>query len=324
LFTEAQTHNTNKMEKIFGIGGETSSRTRVNSNTKSQRNPSKQNESTLKKYEFSFNNQGKTRHSSVFSQIQLHNLSLKGNHPNKIRLKILVNEFPKMDVRLIENIIAYVNRLPKLGHDDIDDVIFKAQMVQHFDLKDTFMLFRIFTSLGFENTSSPNSISFLAYCRLMCIFLGDCIEYKINYAFEVYNIRGDGLLKKSELRIMLLHSTDLVGNDDEDKDDNFDFLLNLVMKMFDGAGESGNMDGEIDRGEFKSIIRQNQLMLECLGPCLPEAGRVDAFLEKVGVHRSKFEVMAIFRHERRRSLRTPETKVRGIQKYYPVDLEFLD
>jgi len=239
---------------------------------------------------------------------------------NKDFVNYIKSEFHNMETRTIENVLIYAQQLPIYGSLHIDELIFESQMFRHFDITDKFMVSRMFTMTShFRKT-----MSVLEYCILICTFISDEPRHRTNYAFNIYNFNGDGFLTKSDLRYMLTPAIKRVHmnnhEDEEDEEENINYLTEIVLKMIDRDGSAS-----IDREEFAQVVKHNSLMLECLGPCLPSNHHLTNFKDKI-LNKENFEIMAMFRNERRDSLRVPISNVikQGIQQYYPVMLEFRD
>lgn len=237
---------------------------------------------------------------------------------NRDNVNYIHSEFRDVETRTIENVLIYAQQLPIYGSQHVDEVIFSAQMFKHFDIADKFMVSRMFTiSAHFKK-----NMTVLEYCILICTFITDETYHKTNYAFKIYNFNGDGHLTRKDLRYMLgptVKQVHMHGDDElEDEEGNINYFIGLILKMIDRDGSAS-----IDHEEFAHIVKRNSLMLECLGNCLPSQKHLIEFKDKI-CNKDNFEIRALFRNERRNSLRDPFSNEfkHGIQKHYPVLLEF--
>lgn len=218
---------------------------------------------------------------------------------------------------LVRNVIAYAKCLPIPGTSVIDRNVFDAQMQRHFNLTNSVLLERMY------EVCSPyrKQMGVLEYIELICLFLTDIKDYKVQFVFNVYNTQGDGKLVRNDLQYFIQPMVSQVRDDNEidicDQEDRpLKDFVNMLMDVIDR-----NHDGKIVLDEFRYLVAKDILMIECLGPCLPNHQSAKRFMELFD-DKTNLEVTAIFRYERRISLCEPALRQhKGIQRYYPVTLE---
>jgi len=215
--------------------------------------------------------------------------------------KRIQSKFPDLSVDTVSNIALYAKQLPKHhGLNIVDDLIFKAQMHQHFGISNTTTLERMYQVVARSDRHPEATLE--QYIELICIFLSSDRIAKIVYVFTVFDRWGEGELSRRRIRDlvapMIEHMREL--EDENEHQEYVNFMANSLMTAMDK-----NNDDKIQLDEFESLVVNNPLMMECLGSCLPEEGQLNVFRNKV-TGKSKIEVAGIFRNERRRSLRNPE------------------
>ena len=115
---------------------------------------------------------------------------------------------------------------------------------------------------------------------------------------------------------MVAQVSALDDHEEETEENTGKFFVELLVNICDRNG-----DDQVELDEFRELAEQNVLMMECLGPCLPsEEDRLK--FKKLLTDKTYIECGALFRFERRISLSEPALQeIKGIQRFYPVDLE---
>ena len=219
----------------------------------------------------------------------------------------------RLDQSIMENIYIYVQSLIYAGSKTIGKSLFKSQMKRHFNLTDDLLLERMHQvcACGEPTCHIDN------YVDLICIFMTEMKPLKVKFVFRVYNSRDNGLLTRHDLEYFILPMVSQMSFF-EGMDVNYlKNYVDLLMFLFDK-----NKDNSVDLEEFFDLVKDNSLMMECLGPCLPSVEDRNKFF-RILSEESNLECEALFRFERRLSLRTEQNPqiLRGIQKYYPVTLK---
>ncbi|XP_060586209.1 calaxin-like [Ruditapes philippinarum] len=94
----------------------------------------------------------------------------------------------------------------------------------------------------------------------MSIFLKGTIDEQSKFCFSVYSTRGeDGYISREEMFLM---------------------LKNCLVQDIDH-------DGKVSVEDYKQAVRQETLLIEALGPCLPIPRCKDTFLELIADDKHK-------------------------------------
>ncbi|VFV37170.1 ef-hand calcium-binding [Lynx pardinus] len=83
--------------------------------------------------------------------------------------------------------------------------------------------------------------------------------------FEVYYLNGDGYISREEIFDMLKNSLHQQSSEEEN-DEGIKELVDITLKKMDYDN-----DGKISFADFEKAVREERLLLEVFGPCLPEA-----------------------------------------------------
>ncbi|XP_059141541.1 uncharacterized protein LOC131929393 [Physella acuta] len=221
-----------------------------------------------------------------------------------------LQRFSGLSDAVVENVLAYAKCLARPGSgDEIDDLIFIAQMSKQFNITSPTLLPLMFEAIKYPKATYATVEQF---CKLICTFLCDDIEKKMDFVFSVYDINRDGTLSFSELYFFIKPCT-IATDLDEDHEESTRELIELVLKISDI-----DENGQIEKGEFKELVRANSLYLQLLGPCLPNDKYLERFREKID-QRSGIETKRIFHNERRSSLY--ELQSSRAVSLYPVILD---
>ncbi|KFP85220.1 EF-hand calcium-binding domain-containing protein 1, partial [Acanthisitta chloris] len=107
-------------------------------------------------------------------------------------------------------------------------------------------------------------ISVVEWVEGLSIFLRGTLEEKIKYCFEVYDRNGDGYISREEMFHMLKNT--LVKQPlEEDSDEGIKDLVEIALKKMDY-----DHDGKLSFADFEKAVRDENLLLEAFGPCLPD------------------------------------------------------
>jgi len=231
------------------------------------------------------------------------------------RLYLLFNKRIKIEV--VKNVITYTRSLKdKTGH--IDENVFRSVMYQRFALSAPHMLSRMFV-VASKKDRSPFTVNVEDFSELLLIFLTKDVSIKADFAFNVYDTNNRGFFTKADLRVLLAPMVNGISADEdfENEEELLKYFVDLVCKKIDL-----DQDNNIARWEFQDLVKRDILMLNFLGPCLPERKHVEAFTKLV-TNKPNFEVQAYFRHERGTVLNHPDlSQIRTtMSRLYPFPLE---
>ncbi|XP_040117120.1 EF-hand calcium-binding domain-containing protein 1 isoform X4 [Oryx dammah] len=82
--------------------------------------------------------------------------------------------------------------------------------------------------------------------------------------FEVFDLNGDSFISKEEMFHMLKNSL-LKQPSEEDPDEGIKDLVEITLKKMDH-----DHDGKLSFADYEQAVREETLLLEAFGPCLPD------------------------------------------------------
>uniref|UniRef100_A0A670ZLG4 Calaxin n=1 Tax=Pseudonaja textilis TaxID=8673 RepID=A0A670ZLG4_PSETE len=124
-----------------------------------------------------------------------------------------------------------------------------------------FIFRSVFRAFDKDNDSC---VSVTEWVEGLSIFLRGTLEEKMKYCFEVYDLNGDGYISREEMFHMLKNSL-LKQPSEEDPDEGIKDLVEITLKKMDY-----DHDGKVSFVDFERAVRDENLLLEAFGPCLPD------------------------------------------------------
>uniref|UniRef100_A0A3B1J7I9 Calaxin n=1 Tax=Astyanax mexicanus TaxID=7994 RepID=A0A3B1J7I9_ASTMX len=137
-----------------------------------------------------------------------------------------------------------------------------------FGLTDDMIMDRVFRSFDSDNDSY---ISVKEWVEGLSVFLRGTLDEKIKYCFEVYDLNGDGYISREEMFHMLKNSL-IRQPTEEEPDEGIKDLVEIILKKMDY-----DHDSRLSYSEFEKSVREENLLLEAFGTCLPDAKRTLEF-----------------------------------------------
>ncbi|NXN06563.1 EFCB1 protein, partial [Indicator maculatus] len=139
--------------------------------------------------------------------------------------------------------------------------VFRDVLYRMFGMMDDMMMDRVFRTFDRDNNSC---ISVEEWVGGLAVFLRGTLEERIKYCFEVYDLNGDGYITRDEMFQMLKNSL-LKQPSEEDPDEGIKDLVDIALKKMDY-----DHDGKLSFVDFEKAVRNENLLLEAFGPCLPD------------------------------------------------------
>ncbi|XP_030300618.1 EF-hand calcium-binding domain-containing protein 1 [Calypte anna] len=191
----------------------------------------------------------------------LDSLTRSSKHFNKGEVECLVKLFNRLAAEPS-------NHFVNVG---LDRNVFKDVMHRTFGMTDDVILDRVFRTFDKDNN---NCISAVEWVEGLSVFLRGTLEEKIKYCFQVYDLNGDGYISRDEMFQLLKYCLPKQPSE-EDTDEGIKDLVDIALKKMDS-----DHDGKISFMDFETTVRDDYLLLEAFGPCLPDIKNTIAFEEK--------------------------------------------
>ncbi|XP_037658812.1 EF-hand calcium-binding domain-containing protein 1 isoform X5 [Choloepus didactylus] len=181
-----------------------------------------------------------------------HNLVKNCKHFNKHEVSCLVN--------LFYNLVGDVAERPGtvIG---LDRNAFRNILHMTFGMTDDMIMDRVFRGFDKDN---DGCVSVSEWINGLSLFLRGTLEEKMKYCFEVFDLNGDGFISKEEMFHMLKNSL-LKQPSEEDPDEGIKDLVEITLKKMDC-----DHDGKLSFADYEQAVREETLLLEAFGPCLPD------------------------------------------------------
>nr|XP_035969208.1 peroxisome biogenesis factor 1 isoform X3 [Halichoerus grypus] len=129
-------------------------------------------------------------------------------------------------------------------------------------MTDDMLMNRVFFAFDKDN---DNCINAKEWVKGLSVFLRGTFEEKLKFCFEVYYLNGDGYISREEIFDMLKNSL-CQQSSEEETDEGIKELVDITLKKMDYDN-----DGKISFADFEKAVKEERLLLEVFGPCLPEA-----------------------------------------------------
>ncbi|KAF4076542.1 hypothetical protein AMELA_G00216300 [Ameiurus melas] len=137
-----------------------------------------------------------------------------------------------------------------------------------FGLTDDMIMDRVFRGFDKDNDSY---ISVKEWIEGLAVFLRGTLDEKIKFCFDIYDLNGDGHISREEMFHMLKNSL-IRQKTEEDPDERIKDLVEIILKKMDY-----DHDSRRSYSDFENAVRDENLLLEAFGSCLPDAKSIQAF-----------------------------------------------
>ncbi|NXH86402.1 EFCB1 protein, partial [Edolisoma coerulescens] len=140
-------------------------------------------------------------------------------------------------------------------------VVFRDTLHSAFGMTDDVVLDRVFSVFDGDN---DGCITVAEWVEGLGVLLRGTLDEKIKYCFQVYDLNGDGYISREEMFQMLKNSL-LIQSADEEPDEGIKDLVEIALKKMDH-----DHDGKLSFTDFEKAVKDENLLLEAFGPCLPD------------------------------------------------------
>jgi len=171
-----------------------------------------------------------------------------------------------------DSVMTLLNVLQELaGGGKLDRVRFRDVLHTQFEMLDDILMDRVFKAFDKDNDSY---ISAQEWVYGVCLFLNSTLEEKIKYCFTCYDLNGDGYISREEMIHLMKHAI-VKQSTDEDADEGVKDLVDIALKKMDK-----DHDGRLSYADYRQAVKEEPLLLEAFGMCLPSEQRRKAFMMK--------------------------------------------
>ncbi|CAD5112035.1 DgyrCDS1284 [Dimorphilus gyrociliatus] len=152
----------------------------------------------------------------------------------------------------------------------MDRTIFRDFLLQQFQMTDDIFMDRVFRAFDTDNNSY---VSEEEWVTGMSVFLRGTVQERVKFCFTVYDLNQDGYISREEMFHVLKNSL-LKQASDEDPDEGIKELVDIALKALDQ-----DHDNRISFLDFENSNKKDKytLVMELLGPCLPQDCLRDAY-----------------------------------------------
>lgn len=136
-----------------------------------------------------------------------------------------------------------------------------------FGMSDDTLVDRAFVAL--DKGITPY-VTLETWINTLEIYLRGTLDEKITYAFNCYDFMGKGLIRR-DVMIQFMRRT-IMKDNVEDVEEAAEDLVDLIIKKMDL-----DHDGSISLEDFTNTVKENPMLLQCLGNILPSREYLNAF-----------------------------------------------
>lgn len=172
--------------------------------------------------------------------------------------------FNRLEIESLMNIFKQQTKT-KLDRPKFRDVLHNQ-----FDMTDDLIMDRVFKAFDKDGDSFVNMEEWI---RGLSVFLRGSLDEHLKFCFEVYDFNGDGYISREEMFTCLKKSM-VKQTTEEDPDEGIKDLVELALKKMDMDG-----DHRVSFKDFQEAIKQENLLLQGFGQCLPDDKQIKAFEE---------------------------------------------
>ncbi|NWT09670.1 EFCB1 protein, partial [Vireo altiloquus] len=186
------------------------------------------------------------------------------------RMKLLVDSLTRSSKHFnkseVECLVNLFDTLVAKGSSDFAGVgftrlVFRDTLHNAFGMTDDVVLDRVFTIFDRDNNGH---ITVADWVEGLGLLLRGTLDEKIKFCFQVYDLNSDGYISKEEMFQMLKNSL-LIQSADEEPEEAIKDLVEIALKKMDH-----DHDGKLSFTDFEQAVRDENLLLEAFGPCLPD------------------------------------------------------
>ncbi|XP_071356372.1 peroxisomal ATPase PEX1 isoform X2 [Trachinotus anak] len=186
-------------------------------------------------------------------------ISKQVEHFSKAEIECLIREF---------TVLLGEPATPGRAVTGLDRGTFRRILHNIFGMTNDMIMDGVFRTFDKDNDSF---VSMKEWIEGLSVFLRGTLEEKIKYCFHVYDLNGDNYISREEMFHMLKNSL-IRQPTEEDPDEGIKDLVEITLKKMDH-----DHDGRLSFADFEKAVREENLLLEAFGTCLPDATSIELF-----------------------------------------------
>ncbi|NWS82851.1 EFCB1 protein, partial [Toxostoma redivivum] len=191
-------------------------------------------------------------------------LARSAKHFNKSEVECLVKLFDTLVARASSDYAGA----------GFDRTVFRDTLHSAFGMTDDVVLDRVFSTFDRDN---DGCITVVEWVEGLGVLLRGTLEEKMKLCFTIYDLNGDGYISREEMFQMLKNSL-LIQPADEEPDEGIKDLVEIALKKMASTYllcvsfllQDHDHDGKLSFTDFEKAVRDENLLLEAFGPCLPD------------------------------------------------------
>ncbi|KAJ8024456.1 EF-hand calcium-binding domain-containing protein 1 [Holothuria leucospilota] len=179
--------------------------------------------------------------------------------------------FTKEEYEALENMFKDLtkdNIQTKAGK--LDRSQFRDVLHATFKMTDDMILDRVFRAF---DEDSDSYINLSEWIHGLSIFLRGDLTERAKFCFDVYDLNGDSFISREEMFHLLKYSL-MKQPTEEDPEEGTKELVEILLKKMDY-----DHDGRLNLTDYETAVKDDDLLIEAFGACLPEPQTAKTFLE---------------------------------------------
>ncbi|XP_021017517.1 EF-hand calcium-binding domain-containing protein 1-like [Mus caroli] len=175
-----------------------------------------------------------------------------------------VKSFKKFEVECLIRLFYSLVGCPvgKMDNTGLDCNTFRGVLQNIFGMTNDMLMNRVFFVFDKDGDGFVNLEEWI---RGLAVFLRGTFEEKMRFCFEVYYLNGDAYISQENIFDMLKSSL-FQHSPEEENEEGIKDLVEISLKKMDYDN-----DGKISFADFERAVKEDGLLLEAFGPCLPDA-----------------------------------------------------
>ncbi|XP_035537896.1 EF-hand calcium-binding domain-containing protein 1 isoform X2 [Morone saxatilis] len=196
-------------------------------------------------------------------QTLVETISKQVQHFNKTEIECLIREF---------NVLVGESPIPGRAAHGLDRGGFRSILHNIFGMTDDMIMDGVFRTF---DRDPDGFVSVDEWIEGMSVLLRGTLDEKIEYCFNVFDLNGDNYISREEMFHLLKNSL-IRQPTDEDPDEGIKDLVEITLKKMDH-----DHDGRLSFADFEKAVKEENLLLEAFGNCLPDTTSIERFEQHV-------------------------------------------